>query len=117
MQEPDANAQWIINTLLGAVSTLTTVLMGFGAYFLNLYRKKVDSLEDGQLDFASQVKLVALEQQVATLATRQELITCMNQVRDDHQRMHKENLDSLREMREDFRNVNNRIDSIVRRQA
>lgn len=122
MQQPiqdPGTSQWVINALLGTVSALTTILMGVGAYVLNLYRNKVDALEAKQsqnvADFASQVKLAALETFVASLASRQELVACMNQLREDAARMHAENQESIRDMREDFRNVHGRIDDILNR--
>jgi len=65
---------------------------------LNLYRRKVDKIEEAH------VKLV----------TREELQRYMDQIREDRLRMHEENVDRLKGMGSDIRAVHMRIDQVFK---
>ncbi len=75
-------------------------LLGLGGFILNLYRRKVDRIE---------------QQMVA----RHQLQDILEQMRQDYLRMHQENLSSFAEMRASIdrvtENVNHRIDQFYSR--
>lgn len=94
------SSQGIINFLYGIGMGLISLLMLVIGYVLDIYRKKIDSLEKSRETYAER------------FVTRGELATYITQTRDDRQRMHSENLDNLREIRSDIKSVHERIDAI-----
>ncbi len=97
---------WIIYLAFG----LNGVLAAIFAYFLNLYRLKIDNLEKTSV---SNERIAKIEIVVAELASRKELIAYMTQIREDRMAMHQENLDNFRELRADVRSVHQRVDEIL----
>jgi hypothetical protein len=80
----------------GWINALLTTVIGLLAFMLNLYRRKVDRIEDKHASFVS----------------RDELQRHMDLIRDDRLRMHEENQDRLREIGSDIRAVHVRIDQV-----
>lgn len=97
---PPPASQGIINFLYGIGMGLMGLLMLIIGYVLDVYRKKVDSLEKSRETYAER------------FVTRTELATYIGQTREDRQRMHTENLDNLREIRSDIKSVHERIDQV-----
>lgn len=75
---------------------VVTLLMAVIGFMLNLYRRKVDRLEE----------------QNSAMVTRDELQRHMDLIRDDKLRMHAENLDRLKDIGSDIRAVHVRIDQV-----
>lgn len=69
-------------------------------WFINRYVSKVDLLEKRQ----SALETHQAAQQ-ATFITREELKEYLDEIRDDRMRMHAENLDNLREIRNDIKEL------------
>lgn len=80
-----------INTLFAAVVTMV-------AFMLNLYRRKVDKIEE----------------QHRELITREEFQHQMAILRDDRMRLHEENVDRLQGLGSDIRAVHMRIDQVFK---
>ena len=78
-----------IDALLGSLLTLV-------AFMLNLYRRKVDRMEE----------------QHAASVTRDELEKYMDRIREERQRMHEENIERLSAIGSDIRAIHMRIDRV-----
>ncbi len=76
------SAQGWLNTVFGA-------LLAIGAWFVNRYINKVE----------------ALERQQSTCVTRDELKGFLVEIKLDQARMHDENIDNLREIRNDIKDL------------
>jgi hypothetical protein len=98
MQSP--GSQGLLNFLYGIGMGLISLVTFIIGYVLDVYRKKVDSLEKSRTDNA------------AHFVTRTELATYIDQAREDRQRMHTENLENYREIRGDIGKVHTRIDAL-----
>lgn len=110
---PPTSSQPLINMLYGSLMSLLGFLVLVIAYVLDVYRKKVDSLEK---DHSTLANLAA-----AKYVTRDELAAYISQTREDGQHKHEDNLASqgrikdeisgVRDaLREDLRAVHARID-------
>jgi asparagine synthetase A len=80
----------------GWIDGLFTLLISLVAFMLNLYRRKVDKLEESHTIFVK----------------RDDFERYMEQIRDDRQRMHEESQTRLRDIGSDIRAVHVRIDQI-----
>jgi hypothetical protein len=80
------SGQWWFTSLL-------TAFVGLLASFFEIYRRRVDKMQE------SYVSKEALQQ-------------LLNDMRDDRQRMHQENLEAQREIRGSVERVHERIDQI-----
>ena len=92
-------SQGLINFLYGLGMGLISLVMFIIGYVLDVYRKKVDSLEKSR------------ETNAERYVTRTELAVYIDQAHQDRQRMHTENIDNLREIRGDIQKVHARIDA------
>lgn len=107
VQPPDPGNDGLIHFLLFACNGLLMALLGLGVWIGNIYRQKIDVLE--RINYV----------------TREELEAKFEVLRDDRQRMHQENLDNMREIRQtivagqtetstDIRELNRRVDDTLR---
>jgi hypothetical protein len=100
MADSPESSQGLINFIFSLVMGLITLVTFVIGYVVDIYRKKVDSLEKSRTDNA------------AHFVTRTELATYIDQAREDRQRMHTENLENYREIRGDIGKVHTRIDAL-----
>lgn len=129
--------QTVINWAGGLISTLFGVIVVIGSWVFTKLYGKVDVLAENQKHFASVESVVHLEARVLPLVSRTELLAYMAQMRDDaekrndqmredRQRMHQENLDSIKSVRtdiselreavrEDVSGVHSRVDDLFRK--
>lgn len=100
----DHDAQTIVNWAGGVIAGLFGIITAAGGWMFTKYIAKIDSLSDivGGLVPADEVvtkdQLAAIEVRVAELVSRKELITHLEQMREDRLRMHEENKDNLKDM-------------------
>ena len=91
------------------VHVLLGLLIAIGTFVVNLYRRKVDAMEKSHGKFI----------------TREELDNKFEEMRDERQRMHEENVTNIRELRStivagqtatgnDIRSLHQRIDETMR---
>jgi cell division septum initiation protein DivIVA len=83
---PDPSTQTWLDIVFAAALTV-------GGWFINRYVSKVDALEKQQAA------------QQATFVTREELKEYLDEIKADRVRMHQENLENLREIRNDLKEL------------
>ena len=102
---------------------LLTILGAFGTWLLNDFRQRINGITKSQQKLATEQQAMAIHH--SACVTRDELDKKFEVLRDDRQRMHQENLDSIRELRttivtsnnqtsEQVRDVHSRIDELMR---
>jgi hypothetical protein len=122
MSQDSGYPPWVFVALTWFGGSLATVITAILAYFLNLYRKKVDALEKNSV---TRGDMAALELRMAKLASRRELISYLEQWRDERTRMHEENKASIErlhndiettrsQVRDDIQTVHRRIDELLK---
>jgi hypothetical protein len=85
--------QWGLSLATAAITGLLAIIVSFGRDAFKIYREKVDALE---------VKHAELS---ANCITRDELREYLDEIKTDRVRMHEENLDNLREIRNDIKEL------------
>jgi hypothetical protein len=85
--------QWGLSLATAAITGLLAIIVSFGRDAFKIYREKVDALE---------VKHAELS---ANCITREELREYLDEIKTDRVRMHEENLDNLREIRNDIKEL------------
>lgn len=95
----DPEASWIqwaiaVGTAVTAVfSGMVGLFVSFGRDAFKIYREKVDKLEEKHATLA------------ASCITRDELKEYLDEIKADRVRMHAENIDNLREIRNDIKEL------------
>jgi hypothetical protein len=112
---PQGSANWF--------SYVLGLLVGLIAWVGEVYRRRVDSHQQLLSNFVNRKELEAWEQKVANLITRAEFLAHMRQLsdetdrrnvqtREEHMRMHEQNVSNNLALREDIRSVHSRIDEL-----
>jgi hypothetical protein len=111
---PTSIPQWVINILVW-VFLLYTGIIG---WFTRKYFVKTDTHTDqlGAIpSIYATIKMVNdMEDKLPGLVSRTELVSYMQQMRDEQLRLHKENLDNGMATRSDIRAVHERVDELFR---
>lgn len=117
VQPSDPQGDGLVHFLLFIVNGLLVALLAVGGFVVNFYRHKVETLEKGQSELALAQK---------NLVSRDDLDKKFDQMREDRQRMHQDNLRSLEQIRNviangqtntgnDIRAIHSRIDDVLDR--
>lgn len=128
--------QWAINALIWCCLAVSSIFLGCFGWFLKTQILRVKKLEENQSLFATAVSVKALELQMAPMISRNEFMAHIKQMReesddkfeqlrDDRQRMHQENLDNNKRLQDalaasseivrgDIRGIHGRIDDVFK---
>jgi hypothetical protein len=123
MQVPIPNSdstlpQWAINCLIWVAVAIVGLYTGFVGWFTRKYIIKVDFNSEAiaafPANYATIEMVTDMEDKLPGLVSRTELVSYMQQMRDDQLRMHRENLDNGASTRADIRAVHERVDALFR---
>lgn len=118
--------QWVLNAAFSIVMGLLGLISAIIVYIVNIYRHKIDAMEHDRTllataadleavdkasrEFATNDHLREIEMRIATLVSRRELLTYLKEMRESNQQKHAENIEHMKEIRVDIRNLHLRID-------
>jgi hypothetical protein len=109
------NSDGLIHILFAALDAVGGMLLAVLAYFLNLYRGKVDDMQEEHKQFTKSVA-----EKHGEFVTREELDRKFVLMLDEHRHNHEQNTNNFRDfredLREDIRGVHTRIDEILNRE-
>lgn len=111
--------QWAIDSLVWMALVLSAGLTTMLGWFLRKYIRKIDVLEENQKKFATVESVAQMELRMSPMISRTEFLAHLqqlredtekrnDQMREDRQRMHQENQNSLS-------NLHKRVDQLFQR--
>lgn len=118
-QAESALPQWAIDSLVWMALVLSAGFTAILGWFLRKYIRKIDVLEENQKKFATAESVAQMELRMSPMISRTEFLAHLqqlredtekrnDQMREDRQRMHQENQNSLS-------NLHKRVDQLFQR--